>query len=885
MLKPWKDIAVPHRDILEGRLEESTFMADLANVAADRGPVEYRDAGLFFRKTYPTEGLVRLLADVLRRLSGKGGEAVIQLQTPFGGGKSHSLIALYHLFRSGNDYRDLELVKEVLEAAGVEEIPHVKTPVFVGTSADPLKGKTPWGELGEQLSRYELVRDHDLARTSPGREVLHKLLGDEPVLILMDEIAEYVARCVSPREIEQAGTSPEAARVYQTQVLTFFQELTETLSAKPNVTLVVTLPSSVPYGEEGERALNQLVRIFGRMEAVYEPVRGLEIYEVVRRRLFESIGDRDDVRATVEGYWGLYQRLGEEIPRWAKEPAYKEKMLHAYPFHPELIDLLFERWATIPTFQVTRGVLRLLALVVADLYRNNHSAPLIHPSHVNLRNPEVKRELLKHIESDYNSVIASDIVDSNAKAQLLDRQMGEFARYRLASGLATAIFLYSFSGGKRRGVELSRLTLAVLEPDFQVPLVGDTLRRLRDTARLWYLHEEEGLLFFHKTPNLNGVIVDKELQITPEQVTEGLLEHIRKHLGSELKVVPFPKKSEDIGDTPELKLAVLSPEVASEPEEALREFVGELMEKAGSKYRVYKNALVVLAPTAEGIEAARNAMRRYLALHAIKDDRSLYGRLSEADKKRLEHEIRNAALEVPERIMSAYRLLFRPGTEDPEDLGLATVGERTSLSKRAREYLKEKELLVESLSPKHLLKALGEKETEKPLKEIFDAFFRYPGFPMPLNKGVLETAVIEGVEAGVFGVRKASGELVYRSPVPRAALEEASLVRKEVAEAELAERKPSIINEEEPPKTEHEAPEKSTTKTEEGWKADWALQIPGERLHDLARGVLAPLIKSGAKVSIYIHIEATSDHKPKDEDLAKIDETVKQLRESSHKND
>lgn len=886
MLRPWRDVAVPHEDIRRGRLDEYTFMADLANVKNDVGPVEYRDPGLFFKKTYPTEGLVKLLVDVLRRLAGKGGKPVIQLQTPFGGGKSHSLIALYHLFRSGNEYRELGLVETVLEEAGVEEIPSLDPVVFVGTHADPLKGKTPWGEIGEQLGRYELVAEHDQERVSPGREVLRRLLGERPVLILMDEIAEYVARCVKPEEVKTSGGNLEAARVYQSQVLSFFHELTETLSSLPNGVLVATLPSSAPYGQEGERALNQLERIFGRMEEVYEPVRGLEIYEVVRRRLFRDIKDPDAAKTTVERYWELYQKQGEDIPRWAKEPQYKEKMLRSYPFHPELIDLLFERWGTLPNFQRTRGVLRLLALVVSDLYGSGHAAALIHPSHVNLRNSGIKEELLRYIESAYSSVIAADIVDTNAKAQILDGQMGEFAPYQLASGLATAIFLYSFSGGKRQGVPVARLKLATWQPEFPMALIGDTLRKLRDEARLWYLHEEEGLYFFHKTPNLNGVIVDKEMQITSEQVSEELRDAVRRHMGKDLKVVPFPESSEDVPDKPEPVLAVLPPEVADEKEEKRRVFVRELMEKCGSKYRVNRNAIFVLAPDPAGLERLREAVKRKLALYAIQRDRTLFNSLSEADRERLEHEIRSTELDIPERVLSTYRHLFVPkeGGLREEDLGLATVGERGPLSKKVREYLGDKELLLEGIAPRQLLKAFGENELEKPLEEIYAAFFRYPGFPVPLGRWVLEDAVIRGVREGVFALRKADGELVYRRSLSRAALEGAMLSRvipetptethvpggKSPGPWEGKRRQPVSEPEEHPPER--------TPVAGGNWEVSWQVDLAGERLSDLARGVLVPLLKAGAKVRLQLRIEATAEGAPPDEVLQRVEETLKQLK-------
>jgi Predicted ATPase (AAA+ superfamily) len=241
-MKSWREVINPHPDIRAGRFDESVFAADLSDVIADRGPLEYRDAELFFRKTYPTQGLVSLLSAIALRLSGKGGgQAIIQIQTPFGGGKTHSLIALYHLFQNPQVASATELISKVRERAGLEAIPTARVVTFVGTAADPL-GKTLWGELAEQLGNYVLLAEHDRERLTPGKDLLHKLLGGAPTLLLMDELAEYVVK----------------VRDFREQVIAFFQELTEAVKVLPQCALVVTLPSSAPYGEEGERVLRQL---------------------------------------------------------------------------------------------------------------------------------------------------------------------------------------------------------------------------------------------------------------------------------------------------------------------------------------------------------------------------------------------------------------------------------------------------------------------------------------------------------------------------------------------------------------------------------------------------------------------------------------------------
>src|SRR5262249_11949718 len=223
--------------------------------------------------------------------------------------KTHSLVALYHLLKHGAGAIDTDLVRSVLRESGASNVPSVRVLTFVGTAADAVQGKTPWGELADQLGRYDLLKEHDKRRRSPGKDKLHELFADQPSLILMDEIAEY---CVKARD-------------FSDQLMAFFQELTETVKVLPQTSLVATLPSSVPYGleKEGERAeqaLQQLQRIFGRVEAIYTPVEGEEIYEVIRRRLFEDTGDPQEARRVAEDYWRMYQRLGDDIPAEMRQP-------------------------------------------------------------------------------------------------------------------------------------------------------------------------------------------------------------------------------------------------------------------------------------------------------------------------------------------------------------------------------------------------------------------------------------------------------------------------------------------------------------------------------------------------------------------------------------
>jgi len=853
-MKPWHQVVVPHKDITQGKFDESVFAADLSDVVADRGPLEYRDAPTFFRKTYPTQGLVNLLAAITSRLAGQGkGEAVIQIQTPFGGGKTHSLIALYHLLSGGKGLNASEIVSAVLKQSQVEKMPKTRVVTFVGTAADAVKGKTPWGELAEQLENYALLRDNDKKRRSPGKDLLHELIGDKPTLILMDEIAAYAVK----------------GKDFSDQLMTFFQELTETVKVLPRCALVVTLPSSAPYGEEGERALHQLQQIFGRVEAVYTPVEGEEIYEVIRRRLFETPPDPSEARSAADNYWEVYQRLGDDVPREVREPAYRDKLRRAYPFHPELIDVLFERWSTFPTFQRTRGVLRLLAEIIADLYKREHPAPLIQPAHLNLAESSIRREFLKHVGNEFEGVIAADIAGTNAKAPKIDREMGsEYARFGIASGLATAIFFGSFSGSEKKGMGVQRLRLALLREGIPPAVVGDALRRLED--ELWFLHEENSIYSFSNQPNLNRVIVEKEEAVKDEQITEETRARLEKVAGNELRVTLWPKVSQDVSDTRELKLAVLSLDQTRQSS-GTSPFVEELLKRCGTPFRTYQNTFLVLAPDSGEAGTLRQQVKRVLALRSIREDHSLMRQLTDDNKKTLESKLKDTDAVIPFLMLAAYRHLVKAGEGGIEwlDLGLPTVGEKGSLSRRVREYVKSQEALLDKIPARRVLqKTLRDDEQEKPLGEILDAFLKYPQLPMLENEDVLQKAIAQGVRERDFGVRV--GDRVYfDEPVSLSLLDYgAVLVRKEIAERAKAMAgatpplpeppggKEKIIGEGKPGEIKTQPQKLPTTGIR---SLRLKVRVPWDKLSDFVRGVVMPLRNDGAELEVEVFINATSD--------------------------
>lgn len=870
---PWWQVAVPHKDIREGNLEEAVFAANLGDVVQNKGPLDYRDPESFFMKTHFTDGLTNLMGAVLSKLSGKRkGNTVIQLATPFGGGKTHALLALYHTFKHRDKISQFKVIKGILKENELEHIPNTKVVVFVGEYADPLKGRTLWGEIGYQLGRYDLVEEHDKKRIAPGKNTIFDLLkGDQPVLILMDEVLQYFVRAMGV-EVKE-GT-------LKGQTTAFLKALTEAVATVHNCALIATLPSSVmerfEEPEKAERILAELQKIFGRVEKIYTPVEGEEIYEVIRKRLFEDLGDIEAHRLIAEEYFDIYQKLGEDVPYECRETSYKEKIVKAFPFHPETIDILFERWATIPTFQRTRGALRLLAEVVADLFLREHSAPLIQPAHINLANPTIRREFVKHIGNEFEGVIASDIGGSGAKAPKIDREMGtEYVKFKVATDLTSSIFFYSFSGGERRGVSTQRLRLALLRRGIPSAIIVDALRRLE--SELWFLHFEKNFYYFSNVVGLNRVVIEKEEGVKDLDIEEEIRKRIEKNAGTDFEVFVWPKSNSDIPDNKKLKLLIM-PHNFTAGDPSTQKFVEEVINKYSTGFRTYKNTLMFLIVDPNEYKGFRRSVRRLLALDAIKTDRKTMERLTEEDRDRVQQQLKDADSSVSVRILSLYRHMAKASKDGTRtlDLGIPTVGERL-LSRRAKEYLKDQEILLDKISPKVLFERTFSKDDErKSIAEVWEAFLKFPELPILEGEHVVKNAVTQGVENGTFGLLVDDiirfKEMIFSTDIAEAAI----IVRREIAQ-KMKEETGEVPTREEEPITEIPG-DKPIAAEKAVRKIMIRAKVPWDKLSELVRGVFTPLRREGAQISLEVNIEAQSDQGISRNTLDfRIKETLKQI--------
>lgn len=882
-LPAWWTVATPRKEICDGIFSESSFAADLAEVVKNNAPLEYLDARLFFEKTYLTSGLQNLIRNVLNRIINGLGDAVIQLQTPFGGGKTHSLLAIYHLIKSFNKINHLPQIQSLTNQGQIQEL-NSKIAVFVGTEADVIHGKTPWGEIAEQLGCYELVKDHDLRRIAPGKEVLRKMLAESgSVVILIDELLDYIIR---------ANRYEKQEKITQGQTLVFLQQLTEVMASSPNSLVILTLIKSdlEQVDETATKTLAQLEKIAGRLESIYVPVDGVEIYEVVRKRLFENLGDINQPKIVAQTYFSLYQQLGNDVPSEVKQISYRDKIEQAYPFHPEIIDTLYERWGSFPKFQRTRGVLRLLAEVIKDTYKKGNN-PLIQSSQINLNNQTLKRELINHIGGEFDSIITSDIV---GKAHQIDQQMGsEYEKYNIASQLATAVFFYSFSGSDRRGVSLTYLRIALLNDLIPPMMIGEAIGKLSDN--LWYFHAENSIYTFKNEPNLNRVIIDKEQSINDSLIENKLLELLKKQPKSKLLETHFWKEAGELPDKAKFQLVILDPNYKIGDDDT-NNYVQEVLNP--QSFRTYKNTVFLVVIDASNYISLENLLKRYLALEAINQDEDLKKTLSTTSKTDLQTKLKDTEKQLPSSIVTAYRHVAWCG-QDFQDLGTPTSGQDTSVMQRVEDYLKQNRSILATIKPELILRGLSHNENEKSLEDIYTNFLKTPGQkPMPENENVLLEAVKQGVKNGVFGIRS-NDQLYYQETVDELTLS-ATLVRAEIAKEEHLQtiNQPESLTKEEPnnkldsygtklpqtgtantPTTPYiTTPQTEVTKQAKVKKVNFKAKVDFNKLSNLVRGVFVPLKTGESNITITIEVSAESKQGYDRTTLdSKVKETLKQL--------
>lgn len=774
-LKPWKEIARPHKDVLEGTFKQSEFAADITQVATSTAPEEYQDAEKFFARTYITEGMRLLLISVAQRLAGLGGDPVIQLQTAFGGGKTHTMLAVYHLASRKVSTDKLTGIPPVLDQAGIHELPQARVAVIDGIQLSPAqaaqygpqKVNTLWGELAWQLlgeEGYALVADSDTAGTSPGKELLRQLLTRAaPCVILIDELLAFV-RQLQPGKTYPAGT-------YDSN-LSFIQALTEALKAVPNAILLASLPESELEvgGPQGQQVLTALEKYFGRVESVWKPVGTEEAFEIVRRRLFEHPGERAEVEGISRQFSDFYREHAAKFPTETQSNEYFERLCRSYPIHPEVFDRLYEDWSTLDKFQRTRGVLQYMAIVIHRLWVSENRDALIMPGSLPMEDGNVRDKSIHYLPPGWEAVIEREIDGPRSAALDLDSHVTLFGGVQAARRASRTIFLGSApAGGNQtaRGIKQERILLGTVQPGQAPGIFEDVLKRLRD--RLHYLYSEQDRFWFDTKPNLRREMESRKQAISDRDQLLPLLKERtarlmgRKHQFAGIHVfTPSGDVPDEYGSGP--RLVVLPPEAGyskTETNQASRS-AEETLRNRGEQPRQKQNRLIFLAPDLDVVSRLKDQGRTFLAWQSIVQDIE-NGTLNQdlAHLRQAKQALDGAESTLFQLIRESYKWLMVPAEEfqkgKPTLIWEAVPISSTTpnLVETIEQKLREEEWLIYEWSPIFLRNELAkwyfrEGTTEVSALKVWQDCCQYLYLPRLVNDQVFRNALSQGLATEDF---------------------------------------------------------------------------------------------------------------------------------------
>lgn len=768
-LKPWREIAKPHKDVLEGTFKQSEFAADITQVATGTAPEEYQDAEKFFARTFITEGMRLLLISVAQRLAGLGGDPVIQLQTAFGGGKTHTLLAVFHLANRAVSTDKLNGIPPLLDSAKIQALPQARVAVIDGIKLSPsdpreygsVSARTLWGELAWQLlgeEGYKLVASSDADGTSPGKDILKQLIQKaSPCVILMDELVAFVRQLEVGKQYV-AGTFDSN--------ISFIQALTEAMKAVPNAILLASLPESEleAGGSMGERALGTLEKYFARVESVWKPVAAEEAFEIVRRRLFDSAGQRGEIEGISRQFSDFYRQHATKFPLETQSNEYFERLCHSYPIHPEVFDRLYEDWSTLDKFQRTRGVLQYMAIVINRLWQENDRDALIMPGSLPLSDATVRQKSIHYLPQGWEPVIESEVDGPRSAPYEVDSHNTLFGSVQAARRSARTIFLGSApanSGQAVRGIEEERILLGAVQPGQNIGAFEDVLKRLRD--RLHYLYSDNTRYWLDTRPNLRREMESRKQQVNERDELIPLLKlrvsqifGKNHHFGGIHIFTPSVDVPDDFGVGP--RLVVLPTQAAyskSETSQA-QSAAEEILRKRGDQPRQKQNRLLFLAPDSDVVSRLKEQGRIYLAWKSIVGD--IEGGNLNQDLAHLNQAKRN--LEMADKSLSqlvreTFKWLLSPEEEFVK--GKPSLRwEAVSISPTAinilqeiETRLKEEDWMTFEWSPIHLRSLLGQwyfKDgiTEVSALKVWQDCCHYLYMPRLVNDQVFKNAISHG---------------------------------------------------------------------------------------------------------------------------------------------
>ncbi|HVC07041.1 MAG TPA: DUF499 domain-containing protein, partial [Solirubrobacterales bacterium] len=725
----------------------------------------------FFRRTFLTDGLRDLLLNAVRRFRKVGGDPVVELQTNFGGGKTHSMIALYHL-AAGYPPHELPGVEAMLAAAGIEAPPPARTAVLVGQMISPgsvsahdgLEVRTLWGELAWQLGgaeAYAIVAQADQNRTPPG-QALHELISKySPALILIDEWVAY-ARSLFSRDDLAGGTFVDQ--------FTFAQALTEAVKGTPGVLLAISIPASESGddqqtaagnaeevgGAHGVEALKRLQNVVRRVADQWRPASADESYHIVRQRLFVApdAGALAAISATARKFGELYRKHSDEFPREARDLDYEERIKRTYPIHPELFERLYEDWSSLERFQRTRGVLRLMNTVIHQLWVGEDQSPLIMPASVPLATSAVNAELTQYLEDSWKAVIDADVDGPNSEPAKIDKEKPLFGGRSVTKRLARAVFVGAAPtiGTSHKGLEAARVFLGAAVPGDVVGNFHSALTQLGDRAT--YFYSGSGKYWYDLQANISRRAKDHADRIHKEEVWAEIkrrLESQAKSPGDFAAVHVCPEETGDIADSDEARLVVLHPQLAhrrDKKETNALTFAAKAAEQRGSASRVNRNMVVFLAADEARMEELDRAVRTYLGWKEVLDKQAELD-LTENQKNQASEKSKQASETVDSRLLGTYQWALVPQGQPVEVDVTKVEGQAASLAERVSRRLgndgslatKQAGAAIRHQLNDHAAALWGDGHVT--VGDLWKTYAQYPYMPRLTDRSVLFAGLLE----------------------------------------------------------------------------------------------------------------------------------------------
>ena len=798
----------PRADVLRGAIAEADFAADLAQVIVGNGSAEYLDPARFFANTYPTRGLRNLLGNVCLRLAGTGGEvaSIFRLDTSYGGGKSHGLIALCHASRGPQDVSGIaEFVDPSLLPQG-----RVRVAAFDGENADPANGRrmedgvlayTPWGEIACALAGrdgYERVRKSDESRIAPGAETLRELFGGEPALVLLDEISVYL------RKVYNLGDARD-------QLTAFLTSLFKAVEGTSNVALVYTLAvgkdgrATDAYSQENQFIADHMAEVesvSARKATLLNPTEEDETVLVLRRRLFESVDDTA-IASVTDAYRARWSADSDSLAEDATRPETAETFRSSYPLHPEVLETLTGKTATLANFQRVRGMLRLLARTIAHLWQERPTdATAIHLHHINPGYEPIRQEIVTRLgQSAYLPAIANDVAAGSAVRKALAEEIdvghhGGLPPY--TAYVARTAFMHTLAfNDPLKGVSPERLRYSILGPTTDISFIEEARKKF--IAESAYLDDRPAApMRFLVEANLRQIIRREEAHVDAGEARAELNDVIRRIFdGKTFEAVRFPGGSFDVPDEigdgrPKLVVLAYDGVAIGDSVNGVPELIERIYTRAGSEgsnLRKLRNNLVfVVADDGRREEMRRRACQR-LALRELKKPERLVD-LAEHQQVHVRELEARSEQELAIAIQQCYRHVFYPSRNRVDAGNVDLVHSAIDIHSASDKPGAGQEQIVRALRDLKKLR-LSEDEPDSPtyvrdrtpLKKgqistlmLRDEFRRDPALPILAGDDLFVRGVRRGIEQGEYVYRR--GDLLYGPGDPSAgiAIDEQSVV-------------------------------------------------------------------------------------------------------------